>query len=97
MLSNALALYWALLLMAGRSATVEAQAPAGCDSEGELLSNLDWLKRSCPHEAFADGFTPVPQSITTVGCADVARRVAEAYYHSRESLGFPVLAEAANG
>ena len=42
---------------------MEAQAPAGCDSEGELLSNLEWLKRSCPHESFADGFTLVPQAI----------------------------------
>ena len=65
---------WALLL-AGRSG-VEAQAPAGCDSEGELLSNLEWLKRSCPHETFADGFTLVPRAITTAGCAEVARRVA---------------------
>eukprot|EP01043_Picozoa_sp_COSAG02_P011290 COSAG02_NODE_414_length_22826_cov_9.001364_8_plen_441_part_00 len=74
MLSKALAICWALLL-AGRPG-VEAQAPAGCDSEDELLSNLKWLKRSCPHETFADGFTLVPQAITTVGCADIARRVA---------------------
>ena len=73
MLSKALAMCWALL--AGRPG-VEAQAPAGCDSEGELLSNLEWLRRSCPHETFADGFTLVPQAITTAGCADVARRVA---------------------
>ena len=74
MLSKALATCWALLL-AGRPG-VEAQAPAGCDSEGELLSNLEWLKRSCPHETFADGFTLVPRAITTAGCADVVRRVA---------------------
>ena len=65
---------WALLL-AGRPG-VEAQGPAGCDSEGELLANLEWLKRSCPHETFADGFTLVPQAITTAECAEVARRVA---------------------
>ena len=74
MISKALAMCWALLL-AGRPG-VEAQAPAGCDSEDELLSNLKWLKRSCPHETFADGFTLVPQAITTAECADVARRVA---------------------
>ena len=69
MLSKALAMCWALLL-AGRPG-VEAQAPAGCDSEGELLSNLEWLKRSCPDETFADGATLVPRAITTAGCADV--------------------------
>ena len=73
MLSKALAMCWALV--AGRPG-VEAQAPAGCDSEGELLSNLEWLKRSCPDETFADGATLVPRAITTAGCADVVRRVA---------------------
>jgi hypothetical protein len=75
MLSKPLAICWALLLLPNRPA-VHAQPPAGCDSEAELLANLEWLKRSCPHETFADEATLVPQPITTAGCADVARRVA---------------------
>ena len=60
----------------GRTAEVEAQALAGCDSEDELLSNLQWLRQSCSHEIFDDDYTLVPQAITTAQCADVARRVA---------------------
>ena len=44
MVSNARVLCWAVVLM-GRTAEVEAQALAGCDSEDELLSNLQWLRR----------------------------------------------------
>ena len=48
----------------------------GCDSEGELLANLQWLRQACAAEVFPDARTPVPSSISTQGCAVAARRVA---------------------
>lgn len=56
-----------------RSANAQAES---CDSEAELLSSLLWLRTACPHETFDDAYTLVPRTITTVGCANAARRVA---------------------
>eukprot|EP01046_Picozoa_sp_COSAG06_P071041 COSAG06_NODE_20141_length_806_cov_3.734088_1_plen_198_part_01 len=50
----------------------------GCDSEGELLGNLRWLRDACAQagEQFDDDDTLVPGTVTTRGCAAVVRRVA---------------------
>eukprot|EP01046_Picozoa_sp_COSAG06_P036612 COSAG06_NODE_4052_length_4625_cov_21.008396_5_plen_458_part_00 len=50
----------------------------GCDSEGELLGNLRWLRDACAQagEQFDDDDTLVPGAVTTAGCAAVVRRVA---------------------
>ena len=55
------------------------ESPAlGCDSEDELLANLRWLHDACSQagESFAEADALVPDTVTTRGCAEVARRVA---------------------
>lgn len=51
-------------------------ASLGCDSEGELVVNLEWVHEACAVEPFPDARTPVPSTISTQGCAAAARRVA---------------------
>ncbi len=67
-----------LLLHATSRASAQLYIPdsLGCDSEAELLQNLEWLRGSCTGEDFPDARTPVPSAIGTPGCAAVARRVA---------------------
>ena len=36
-------------------------ASLGCDSEGELVVNLEWVHEACAAEPFPDAHTPVPQ------------------------------------
>eukprot|EP01043_Picozoa_sp_COSAG02_P071194 COSAG02_NODE_12910_length_1473_cov_1.967977_1_plen_131_part_10 len=69
---------WVALLHAGGWASAQRYIPGslGCDSEGELLQNLEWLRDACTGEAFPDARTPVPSTIGTSACAVVARRVA---------------------
>ena len=61
-------------------ATVEAQtAPtSGCDSEEELLANLQWAHSACSQagESFEEAEALLPSSVTSRGCAEVVRRVA---------------------
>eukprot|EP01043_Picozoa_sp_COSAG02_P014606 COSAG02_NODE_605_length_19635_cov_7.106982_8_plen_705_part_00 len=70
----------ALLLHINGHAAKAQEAPAmGCDSEGELLANLQWMRDACSRagEAFAEADTLVPSTVTTRGCAEVVRHVAE--------------------
>ena len=70
----------ALLLHLNGHAAKAQDAPAmGCDSEGELLANLQWMRDACSRagESFAEADTLVPSTVTTRGCAEVVRHVAE--------------------
>ena len=67
----------ALLLHA--AAAQEAPVAVSCDSEGELLANLRWVRDACPGEpsvAGAEVDALVPSVVTTHGCAAAVRRVA---------------------
>lgn len=70
----------ALLLRLNGHAAKAQEAPAlRCDSEGELLANLQWMRDACSQagESFAEVDALVPSSVTTRGCGEVVRRVAE--------------------
>lgn len=69
---------WVALLHVGGWASAQLYIPdsLGCDSEGELLQNLEWLRDACTGEDFPDARTPVPSAISSQACAVVARRVA---------------------
>ena len=69
-----------LFLLAGPSAA-QTDAAVSCDSEAELLGSLTWVRDACSQagagEQFDDDDTLVPGAVTTRGCAEVVRRVAD--------------------
>ena len=78
------ALAAALFLLYGRVNVVVAQetpTSVSCDSEGELLANLQWVRDVCsqagePSFAEAEVDALVPSAVTTQGCAAAVRRIA---------------------
>eukprot|EP01043_Picozoa_sp_COSAG02_P056672 COSAG02_NODE_6755_length_3380_cov_231.039317_2_plen_363_part_00 len=68
-----------LLHLKGHAAKAQEAPTLRCDSESELLANLQWMRDACSRagESFAEVDALVPSSVTTRGCGEVVRHVAE--------------------